>query len=398
MSQPSDKPKDDARDSGPAGSGASDERPAPPIWAEVVLEAGPGVPKGTVPFSLCENWDSHQRVYPLAPPVPEVAGVPRRFSVGVLMILVTLFAVLCAFLSAVLRSLHISPGAGQGVFLTLLVLFMGVAAGQVLLFQGRQARAASVWVGAILFPLELLILAIYEASVSGFGIRDFLFSWVSALVCAIPGGALLGYMAGTLTAGIFLVVKARTKLDEAEVTPRVELQAFGPSDIDTLLSWLTWPALLRRWAQGALDFPLNRAQVAHHLRTASLATPPVRVFKAVSPDTQQMVGYVELAGIDQSVTRSARIRRALVAPNLSRRGEWSEALVRAALGEAFDNLKVHRVEVTVAEFDRDGIACYKKLGFVYEGVMRDAIRCDDYYVDLRLMSILEPGWRWRGNH
>ena len=64
-----------------------------------------------------------------------------------------------------------------------------------------------------------------------------------------------------------------------------------------------------------------------------------------------------------------------------------EALMRAALDQARAN-GLTRVELTVREDNERAIALYRRLGFVDEGVKRNAIRVDGVYTNLLCMALL----------
>ncbi len=330
--------------------------------------------------------DGPSDVYPIECPVAKVAGVPRRFGVGVLLILVTFFAVLFAFL----RTFDYGPKVCAVVG----VLFVGVAAGQSLLFGGRRPREASLLVGALLFPLEMLTLAVYEHVVEEFSRGSIAEDILVGLFWSVPLGALFGYLAGTLTAGIFFVMDRWSNRRAQATQALIELQPFTESDIDTLLTWVNSPRLLGLWAGSTFSDPLDRPQLERHLRRASGQHPELLVFKAVCKDTGRTIGHVELSRIDRAM-RSATVSLALVRPAETDRGEQSMALLRAILAVAFSQMKLHRVEVAVLVSDWRAITCYKQFGFISEGVLRDAIRFRGMYGDQQIMSILRHEWLWR---
>jgi hypothetical protein len=65
------------------------------------------------------------------------------------------------------------------------------------------------------------------------------------------------------------------------------------------------------------------------------------------------------------------------------------------LGHAFDTLGLHRIALTVFEFNERAIASYLRCGFVVEGRARESIWRDGRWWDELTMSILEPEWRAR---
>jgi RimJ/RimL family protein N-acetyltransferase len=62
-------------------------------------------------------------------------------------------------------------------------------------------------------------------------------------------------------------------------------------------------------------------------------------------------------------------------------------LIRAALN-ASHAIGLHRVELTVREGNAAAIALYNKVGFVTEGVHRDAVRVDGDYENVVFMAIV----------
>jgi hypothetical protein len=135
------------------------------------------------------------------PPRPQV-GVPRRFGIGTMMLLATMFAVLCAVLKTI--------GAPPLVFGQIAAFFAGVALCQMLLFRGRNPRKASL-VGGALTGVIVASAFLLSATVFVFAGRD-----EKVFIEAIPlalmlflFGAPLGYLAGLLTAAVFLVWKER---------------------------------------------------------------------------------------------------------------------------------------------------------------------------------------------
>jgi RimJ/RimL family protein N-acetyltransferase len=83
--------------------------------------------------------------------------------------------------------------------------------------------------------------------------------------------------------------------------------------------------------------------------------------------------------------------RILVGPGGRDRGLGTEA-TRLLLGHAFDVLGLHRVALEVYAFNPRARRAYEKVGFVTEGVRRDALRFDGEWVDAIVMSVLDHEW------
>lgn len=66
---------------------------------------------------------------------------------------------------------------------------------------------------------------------------------------------------------------------------------------------------------------------------------------------------------------------------------------RAVVGCAFQDYGLHRVEIRCATGNHRSCAIPRRLGFVEEGVLREAGFLRDRWVDLRVFSALEHEWR-----
>jgi diamine N-acetyltransferase len=100
------------------------------------------------------------------------------------------------------------------------------------------------------------------------------------------------------------------------------------------------------------------------------------------------VGFVLLAGVT-NVHRGVELRRIVTVPKGRGVGRAALALV---LEHAFGSLGAHRVWLDVMVHNERARRAYAAVGFVEEGVMREAVRVDDAHVSLVLMSVLRSEW------
>jgi RimJ/RimL family protein N-acetyltransferase len=73
------------------------------------------------------------------------------------------------------------------------------------------------------------------------------------------------------------------------------------------------------------------------------------------------------------------------------KGLGTEA-TRLAMRHAFDDQGLNRVELEVYDFNTRARRVYEKVGFVHEGVKRQALRYEDEWIDAHGMSLLACGW------
>ena len=113
-------------------------------------------------------------------------------------------------------------------------------------------------------------------------------------------------------------------------------------------------------------------------------------FMIISPDGK-IIGESVINEIDDEL-RSANFRSGLFHSDECGKGigSWAIEITRDF---AFEELKLHRLELDVFSFNSRAIKAYKKAGFKQEGVLRDGIKDGDKYADDVLMAILEDEWR-----
>jgi RimJ/RimL family protein N-acetyltransferase len=102
--------------------------------------------------------------------------------------------------------------------------------------------------------------------------------------------------------------------------------------------------------------------------------------------TEAYVGEAVLSDIDQD-NRSCSFRIALVNAEVTGRGYGTQA-TQLVIDYALGPLGLHRVELEVLAFNPRARRVYEKVGFVTEGLKRQAVRWNGEWVDVELMAIL----------
>lgn len=59
------------------------------------------------------------------------------------------------------------------------------------------------------------------------------------------------------------------------------------------------------------------------------------------------------------------------------------------LAYAFEQMRLHRVELVVLDYNKRAIRCYEKCGFVREGLLRENALVEGVYHSEVVMAILE---------
>ena len=100
------------------------------------------------------------------------------------------------------------------------------------------------------------------------------------------------------------------------------------------------------------------------------------------------LGEVVLMDVDRA-NRSAVFRIALAGAGLFGQG-LGTAATAMIIDFGFDGLDLHRIELEVYAFNERARHVYEALGFVEEGVKRDALWQDGAFHDAIVMAILAP--------
>ncbi len=171
----------------------------------------------------------------------------------------------------------------------------------------------------------------------------------------------------------------------------IDLRPFTREDFQALIDWTPSREFLMQWAGPNFSWPLDNTQLEKRLRQTLGPYPALLAFTALNADAGEAVGHIELGAIDRA-NGSASVACVLVAPTERGRGVGSE-MVRRVLSVAFQQIKLHRVQLHVFDFNHDAIACYERCGFRKEGQLREARRVGEEYWSLYVMGVLEDEWR-----
>ena len=169
-----------------------------------------------------------------APPIRlprKQTGVPRRFGVGVMLLITTMYAVLFSAIKLmIVQSLPGAPtttvAAAEAVFFVVIVgYFTMIGLSQALLYKGRNPRRASIVTSMVLAGLVTLVGGIgglvVEVLQEGVVVLllVLLFSpliLLAAAACVAIGG-LVGYLVGRMIAGTFLLLnRVQPPLEDPE--------------------------------------------------------------------------------------------------------------------------------------------------------------------------------------
>ncbi len=156
-----------------------------------------------------------------------------------------------------------------------------------------------------------------------------------------------------------------------------ELYALVEANRGYLAEWMPWAA--EQTLEGTTAF----------LRVTERRRAENNGFEAALVLDGRIVGAAGFPGVDW-VARATSIGYWLDEGHQGR-GLMTSA-VRALVDHAFGEWELHRVEIQAAVDNRRSRAVPERLGFVEEGIRREAERVGERYLDLVLYGMLRPAW------
>jgi len=172
---------------------------------------------------------------------------------------------------------------------------------------------------------------------------------------------------------------------------RVELRDVVREDLPDRCRWLNDPEVTRFFTHlGAA--PPTMAEMHHWYEEQAQSPARSKHFSVYAYGRH--IGGAQLKEIDR------QNKAAELGLFIGEREQWGKGygteITRLLLDYAFSVLGLHRVWLRVDAVNARAIGCYKKCGFIREGVFRDAVFRDGSYHDSYVMGILKPEYAGMG--
>jgi RimJ/RimL family protein N-acetyltransferase len=169
---------------------------------------------------------------------------------------------------------------------------------------------------------------------------------------------------------------------------RVRLTALRLDDLSTIARWYE-DADFARLFDARPAAPKTAGALESWLEEYSRST-NCYLFAVRPLESDELLGFVELESI-MWVHQHAWLSIAIGDAANQGQGYGTEAL-QMLLQFAFQELNLHRVQLTVFRYNQRAIALYEKVGFQREGIYREHLQRDGVRYDMFLYGILRPEW------
>lgn len=158
------------------------------------------------------------------------------------------------------------------------------------------------------------------------------------------------------------------------------LRRLRERDVDGMLEWMHDQEISGRFQ---LDFSSMSANDAEKFVRESVSGDSIHL--AISGRDDEYLGTISLKHIDPE---NGNAEYAIVTRRKVHGTGVAEVATRDILSLAFEKIGLHRVYLNVKKSNERAVSFYKKVGFLQEGIARDAIKEGDEYDDLLWYAML----------
>lgn len=168
--------------------------------------------------------------------------------------------------------------------------------------------------------------------------------------------------------------------------PRVRLEPLAPAHLPHVMTWVNDREVMQYFANRQAD--ISEADERGYLE--QLARSPNDRAYSVFTDGPEGEGYVGQVSLNQ-IYWPARNARLFAVVRRERQGQGlGTASVRALMRLAFEELGLRKVWLIVRKDNRSAQAMYLRLGFDFEGVLREEYCVGGRFYDMVRMASLAP--------
>jgi len=172
------------------------------------------------------------------------------------------------------------------------------------------------------------------------------------------------------------------------VGERVVLRRHRAEDLADIQRWYADPEVSRLTRYTVR--PMDRAEVERYFRTR-LLSPGSLAYGIHLRETERLIGVTTFSALDPE-NASVLFHITIGEHDCWGKGYGTEA-TRLMLALAFERFGLHRVGLSVFDFNERAIRSYLKAGFTLEGRLREAIAREGRRWDELQMGILRHEWR-----
>jgi RimJ/RimL family protein N-acetyltransferase len=162
------------------------------------------------------------------------------------------------------------------------------------------------------------------------------------------------------------------------------------SDTNLIQRWHNNPTLRKQSRLGGL--PVTYVKEENDIKTARKSREEIYLI-IVQKSTDKSIGFIRLNFID-AVSRNMWLRMLIGDKDAQGKGLAEDAL-RCVVEWIFSEQNVHRITLETYETNKQAMRFFEKIGFVREGLVRDAVYSGGRYFNIVCYGLLNTEYKTR---
>ena len=162
----------------------------------------------------------------------------------------------------------------------------------------------------------------------------------------------------------------------------IKLELFEESDFSRLINWVDSKKLMYIFSAERFNYPLNHQQLINYINTKGRVS-----YKVIDVISNKVIGHADFSKINYQ-SKSARICSVLIGDKKNRNKGYGSLIINELVKTGFTEMKFHRLDLGVYDFNKQAIKCYEKCGFEIEGLLKENTKFEEEYWSTYNMSIL----------
>lgn len=174
-------------------------------------------------------------------------------------------------------------------------------------------------------------------------------------------------------------------LQEELFTKRLCLRKMRSADASALFAIWSDPAVAAFMNISAFTHESQATEMINTLNELAETNQAIR-YSVIDLDSQEIIGSCGLNAID---LENARVEIGYDIAKVNWGNGYAPESIQALIEEAFENLEINRIEAKVEPANVNSVRVLQKLGFIFEGTLRQYEKVKGDFVDIDMYSLLK---------
>ena len=169
----------------------------------------------------------------------------------------------------------------------------------------------------------------------------------------------------------------------------VKLRAYKESDIEKAVEFIN-DEEVKKFLDSNIPFPITKWQEEEWIKSRKSNSDYTYDFAIEDLETGKYIGGCSINECNLK-SRNCTIGIMIGDKDYWDKGYGSDAL-SVLIKFIFEEVNMNKIKLGVFSFNNRAIACYKKLGFIEEGILKKELYRNGKYYDIILMSLFKEDW------